>query len=91
MAELVVNIPDDVVREIEKLPGVNWSDVAVDAIRSKAFELSLERSMRLELLLLKTITSKSELSEEEADRFAIELGNKIKVERLEELKSRGLI
>ncbi|ODS35642.1 MAG: hypothetical protein A7316_00685 [Candidatus Altiarchaeales archaeon WOR_SM1_86-2] len=91
MSEILVRIPDELEHEIEMLPGVNWQRVALNAIQSKAFELTLKRSRKLRLLLLKTITSKSKLSEEEADKFALELGDKIKEERLEELKIKNLV
>ncbi|PKP57595.1 MAG: hypothetical protein CVT88_08705 [Candidatus Altiarchaeales archaeon HGW-Altiarchaeales-1] len=91
MAELLIKIPEDLEAEIEELPGVDWQRVALDAIRSRAFELELKRSARMRRILVEAISSKDVLSEEEADRFAIELGNKIKEDRLEELKAMGLV
>jgi hypothetical protein len=63
MAEIIVKIPDDLRREIDRAPSVDWSKVARDAIR--------ERSARL--TLLKSIASKSKLTEKEA----LELGRKV--------------
>ncbi|NCN65496.1 MAG: hypothetical protein GW779_03975 [Candidatus Altiarchaeum hamiconexum] len=42
-------------------------------------------------IFVEAISSKSALSEKEADRVAIELGNKIKEDRLKELKAMGLV
>ena len=91
MAEIVVKIPEELEREIKAFPDIDWSMLFRKFIKAKTFELELKRSNKLRLLLIKSLTSKSKLSEEEADRFAIELGNKIKDERLEELKANGLI
>ena len=91
MAELVVSIPKGLEEEIRDLPREDWQKVALEAIRARAFKLKLERSNRLKLLLLKMITSKSGLSEEEADEFAIEVGNEIKRERVKELQFKGLL
>ena len=90
MAEIVVPIPKELEAEIKTLPE-NWAEVALEAIKLRAFELHLKRSKKLRLLLLKFLTSKSKLSEKEADKFALKLGEKLKQERLEELKSKGLI
>jgi len=91
MGEILVKIPNELEREIEVLPEINWQRVALDAIQSKVFELNLKRSKRLKLMLLKTITAKSNLSEEEADKFALELGDKIKEDRLKELKAKKMV
>ena len=91
MAELKLEIPDNVNKELNESPEFNWSDFVAKAIELKAFELDLERSNKLKLLLLKSLTSKSKLSKAEADKFADELGNKIKAERLKEIKDKGLV
>ena len=91
MAELVIEVPDELEERIKAFPNVNWMDVERQAIESKLFELELKTSRKLELLLLKALTQKSKLSEEEADEFAIELGRKIKKDRLKYLKSKGVV
>jgi hypothetical protein len=85
MAELKVIVPD----ELE--PELNWSEFIAKTIELKAFELELNKSNKLKLLLLKALTSKSKLSKAEAEKFAVELGNKIKEGRLNELKGKGLM
>jgi hypothetical protein len=91
MGTITISIPDKLEKEINEFKGVDWSAFLRKAIELKAFELELEKSKRLKLLLLKAITSKSKLREEDADKFAIELGRKIKEERLEQLRERGLV
>lgn len=63
MAEIVVQIPEELDIIIKTFPGVNWNKLASDAIIEKATELSL----------LKSIASKSKLTEEDA----LELGRNI--------------
>jgi hypothetical protein len=91
MAEIVVKIPEKLDREIKAFPDIDWSGLIEEFVKVKTFELELKRSNKLRLLLIKSLTSKSKLSEEEADRFSIKLGNKIKDERFKELKASGLI
>jgi len=86
-----ITLPEELRQRIERFPDVDWEEVERKAIELKLFELELERSARMRRLLAEAIASKSVLSEEEADKFALELGDKIKMERLEELKSKGLV
>ncbi len=69
----------------------NWKEFLKKAVELKAFELELKRDKQLKLLLVKAITTKSKLSESEADKFSLELSNRIKEERLKKLKSEGLL
>lgn len=85
MAELKVIVPDELESDLD------WSEFIAKTIELKAFELELSKSNKLRLLLLKALTSKSKLSEKEAEKFAAELGNKIKEGRLNELKDKGLM
>ncbi len=81
MAELVVNIPKGLEKEIRALPE-NWSKVALEAIRLRAFELEIERSKKLRNALLGMLASKSKLTEE----GALKLGRLIKKGRFKKLK-----
>ena len=90
MKEIVVELPKELEGEIEEF-SENWSEVALEAIRLRAFELKLERSAELRRALVEAIASKSKLSEEEADEFAVELGRKVKKGRFEQLKKAGLV
>ena len=89
MAELQLSKESE--DEIKEFPKVDWSKVAEEAIKARAFELRLSRSKELQKALLEAISSKSKLSEEEADKFAVELGRKIKKGRFAELKKMGLV
>lgn len=64
MPEIKIRISEDLKREMDKAGEVDWSKVARDAIRKKSSELAL----------LKSIASKSELTEDDA----LELGRKVK-------------
>ncbi|ODS39440.1 MAG: hypothetical protein A7316_05495 [Candidatus Altiarchaeales archaeon WOR_SM1_86-2] len=86
MAELVVNIPEELAHEIKGMH-VNWQDVALEAVKSRAFELKLEKSRKLRHLLFKVLISKSKLTEEDA----MELGKDINESMLKDLKNKGLI
>ena len=90
MKEIVIELPKELEGEIEEF-SENWSEIALEAIKLRAFELKLERSAELRRALVEAIASKSKLSEEEADKFAIELGRKVKKGRFEKLKKAGLV
>ena len=90
MAELVIKIPQELEEELAEL-SLNWEEVALEAIKLKAFELRLQRSAQMRRIIVEAIASKSGLSEEEADAFAIELGRKMKKGRAEELKRLGVL
>lgn len=64
MAEIVVEIPEDLKKVIKKHKAVNWSRIAGEAIRKAAAELEL----------LNAIASESKLTEEDA----VKLGRKLK-------------
>lgn len=63
MATLTLAIPEDLKKEMDTLPELNWSEIARKAIREKAAEYKL----------FKSIAAKSKLSEKDA----LEIGNKI--------------
>jgi len=63
MATLTLAIPEDLKKEMDSLPELNWSEVARKAIREKATEYKL----------FKSIAAKSRLSEKDA----VEIGSKI--------------
>jgi len=76
MAELRVDIPEELIREIKEF-NLDVSRVVTESISEEL----------LRLVALKTIASKSKLTEEDA----IELGKKLKEGRFEELKKKGLL
>ena len=64
MGTLTLSIPDELKHEMEDSPEINWSEIARAAIRDKL----------LELKLLKSIASKSKLTEKDA----LELGRMLR-------------
>lgn len=90
MAELKIEIPDELMHKIAEFPDIDWSELERKAIEFKLFELQLSRSADMRRILVEAISSKSKLSEAEADKFALELGRKIKKGRFKELKALGL-
>ena len=81
MAEVVIKIPEELKKEIEELPGEDWSEVALKAIELRAFELKLEKSRKLRPALFQALISESKLTEEDA----LELGRKANEGMLEAL------
>lgn len=77
MANITLAVPDDIKREMEKFPEMNWSVIAREAIKKRIFMLRKFREF----------TKDSKLTEEDA----IELGMKLKKGRFKELKSKGLV
>ncbi len=72
MAELKIEIPDRLEKEMERLPE-NWSEIAVEAIKLRVFESHLSRSKELQRAVLESLASKSKLTEKDA----LELGRKV--------------
>jgi len=91
MAELIFEVPDKLKQRIDELPSAEWKSFLRKAVELKAFELELQRSSDLRLLLLKSLTSKSKLSEKEAEKFSLELGKKLKEGRYKQLKKMRLV
>lgn len=63
MPNITLSVPEDLKKLMEEFPEMNWSEVARSAIKEKAAQLAL----------LKSITSKSKLTEKDA----LELGRKV--------------
>ncbi len=63
MAEIVVEIPEELEREMKALPEIDWSEVAREFVRDEVYRL----------VRLKLIVSKSKFTEKDA----LELGKKI--------------
>jgi hypothetical protein len=63
MATITLSIPDDLMKEMDVSKEINWSEVAREAIRIKINQLRM----------LRAITSRSQLSQEDA----LELGKQI--------------
>lgn len=63
MVNITLSVPEDLKKEMEDSKIINWSEVAREAIRQKVIQLRI----------LKSIASKSKLTEEDA----LELGRKV--------------
>lgn len=74
MPTLTLAVPEDLKREMDKLPELNWSEVARKAIAERVAEYRLFRS----------IIAKSKLTEKDA----LEIGGKINEEMYREYKKR---
>src|SRR3989338_6816137 len=77
MSNITLAIPEDVKKEMEKFPEMNWSVIAREAIKNRINMLKK----------FKEFTKNSEFTEEEA----INLGRRLKKGRFKELKSKGLV
>lgn len=85
MAELKVDISDELEKEVRELPEIK--EMLREFMRLKVFELELKRSRELQRFVLEALASKSRLSK----KNALELGSKINKGMLQELKERGLV
>ncbi len=63
MATLTLAIPEELKRDLEQSPRINWSEVARNAIQQRVAQLKI----------VKAIAAKSKLTEEDA----LEIGRKI--------------
>lgn len=84
MPNVTVSVPEELKQELDKLPEVNWSEAVRTFLSEKVKRESLLRK-------LDRMLEGSKLTEEEADKFAIELGRQMKKGRFEELKKLGLV
>lgn len=64
MSTITLAVPEELKQEMEESPEINWSEVARAAIKEKVSQLKI----------LKTIVSKSKLTEKDA----LELGRKLR-------------
>ena len=63
MVSITLSVPEELKKEMDKFPEMNWSEIARAAIKTKIAQISI----------LKAITAKSKLTEKDA----LELGRKI--------------
>lgn len=77
MPTLTLAVPEDLKKEMDKLPELNWSEVARKAISEKVKEY----------LLFKSIVAKSKMTKRDAD----ELANKVKTSMHKRLQKEGLV
>ena len=77
MPTLTLAVPEELKKEMDKLPELNWSEIARKAISERVAEYKL----------FKSIVSKSKLTEKDAD----ELASKVKASMHRRLKEEGLV
>ena len=76
MPTLTLAVPEDLKKEMDSLPEMNWSEIARKAIAERVREYKL----------FKSIVAKSKLTEKDAD----ELASKVKASMHKRLKEEGL-
>lgn len=74
MPTITLSVPEDLKQDMDESKDINWSEVAREAIRNKIVQLKI----------LKSITSKSKLTEKDA----LELGRKINESLYKRYKNR---
>ena len=83
----ILKLSKELENKIKEFPGVDWTEVAEEAIKAKAFELRLSRSKELQKALLEALASKSKLTEKDA----LELGKKVSNGISKELEEKGIV
>ena len=68
MATITLQVPEDLKRDLEENRLIGWEKIAVEALQNRMNKLKV----------LKAIASKSKLSEEEAEKLALDLGRKVR-------------
>jgi len=48
MTNITLSIPEDLKKEMEKFPEINWSEVARDSIKKKIAQLSFLKGFRMD-------------------------------------------
>ena len=76
MSTITLSLADDLKEQMEEFEDINWSAVAREAIKNKLSQL----------ILFKSIVSKSKLTEKDA----LELGKKINASLHERYKKEGI-
>jgi hypothetical protein len=79
MPNITLSVSEALKKEMDAIPEINWSESVRGFLSEKVKRAAL-------LKKLDTLLENSTLSEEDADKFAIELGRKIKKGRFEQLK-----
>lgn len=84
MPNITVSVPEELKQDLDKLPEVNWSEAVRKFLSEKVKREALLRK-------LDRMLEGSKLTEEDADRFAVQLGREIKKGRFNKLKKLGLM
>ncbi|TFF95744.1 MAG: hypothetical protein EU547_07190 [Promethearchaeota archaeon] len=65
MVDITLSIPDDLKKEMEEFPEINWSVVIRSSIKQKLFDLKF----------LKSFTSESDITDEDAEKLGREVSD----------------
>lgn len=82
MAELKLEIPNELKLDIDENPNIDWDEVVREALIAKAFELQLFKSKALQRAIFESLIAKSKLNEGDAK----ELADKVNKSMFNELK-----
>lgn len=91
MGTITLSVPDKLKQDMSKTDWINWSSVARRAFAATLEDVEQLKRLREARAVVESVASKSRLSEEEAGRFAVELGREMKKGRFEKLKKLGLV
>jgi len=83
MAEVCINIPDELKIEIEESE-LDWPTLIKEFVTLKLFERQFSKSVALQRAVFESLIAKSKLSEKDAK----ELADKINIGMAEEFKSK---
>ena len=68
MATLTLTVPEDLKKDLEEMKIIDWPMIAREALQQRVAQLRV----------FKAIAAKSKLTEEEADKIALDLGRKVR-------------
>ena len=80
MTSVTVSIPEEIRKKMKEFPEINWSGLVRRIIENKIKELTWREEMLKQLK-----------KEEEFTNWTVEMGRKMKADRLKELKKKGLV
>ena len=80
MVSMTLSIPEDIKKKMEEFPEVNWSGLVRKILLEKINELSWKQEMLEQIK-----------KDEEFTNWAVEMGRKMKRDRLKELKKKRIL
>ena len=80
MVSITLSIPEELKKKMKQYDEINWSAIVRKILQEKIQKLIWKEEMLKELRM-----------EEEFTNWTIEMGRKMKIERLKELKKKGIL
>ena len=80
MVSITLSIPEELKKKMKQYDEINWSAIVRKILQEKIQKLVWKEEMLKELRM-----------EEEFTNWTIEMGRKMKIERLKELKKKGIL